>query len=55
MLLEDLIDGKNRLVSADDLRAQLDPLFRAYREVPAKLTVLSGKPAPVAAWLLAHL
>jgi len=55
MILEDLIDGKNRLVSADDLRAQLDPLFRAYREVPANLTVLSGKPAPVAAWLLAHL
>jgi hypothetical protein len=55
ILLEDLIDGKNRLVSANDLRPQLDPLFRAYRETPANLTVLSGEPSPVAAWLLAHL
>ena len=55
MLLEDLIDGKNRLVSANELRTQLDPLFRAYSEIPANLTVRSGEPTPVAAWLLAHL
>ena len=55
MLLNDLIDGKNRLVSANDLHSRLDPLFRAYRETPANLKVLSGEPSPVAAWLLAHL
>lgn len=55
MLLEDLIDGKNRLVSGIDLRTHLDPLFRAYGEMPANLTVLSGEPSPVAAWFLGHL
>ena len=55
MLLEDPIDGKDRLVSAGDLRGQLDPLYRAYREIPANLTVVSGRPSTVAEWLLSHL
>ena len=55
MLLDDLIDGKNRLVSASDFRGQLDPLYRAYREMPANLTIGSNKRSLVAEWLLSHL
>jgi hypothetical protein len=55
MLLENLTDAKNRLISADDLHTQFDPVLRSYREAPANLKILSGEPSPVAAWLLAHL
>jgi dienelactone hydrolase len=40
LLLEDLIDGKNRLISEDDLREQLRPVYEAYGG--ANLSVLSG-------------
>jgi dienelactone hydrolase len=56
MLLEDLIDGKNRLVPEHQLRDQLQPLYNAYREAPGNLSVRSGPgPSKVAEWLLAHL
>jgi len=55
MLLDDLIDGKNRLVSASDFRGQLDPVYRAYREIPANLTIRSNERSLVAEWLLSHL
>ena len=40
LLLEDLIDGKNRLISESDLREQLRPAYEAYGG--ANLFVLSG-------------
>jgi hypothetical protein len=55
VLLENMIDAKNRLVSPTDLRQQLDPLYRAYREVPANLTIQGSKPLSIAEWLVAHL
>ncbi len=56
MLLEDLTDGKNRLVPERDLREQLQALYSAYREAPGNLSVRS-KPGPstVTEWLLARL
>ena len=56
MLLEDPIDGKDRVVPAGDLRARLEPLYRAYREAPSNLSIRSGeRSSQVAAWLAAHL
>jgi hypothetical protein len=55
IVLEDLIDGKNRLVPIADLHRQLEPLYDAYRARPENLTVRSGQESGVAVWLLAHL
>jgi hypothetical protein len=55
IMLEDLVDGKNRLVPSDDLRRQLESLYDAYRAAPEELTVRRGQEPGVAAWLLAHL
>jgi cephalosporin-C deacetylase-like acetyl esterase len=56
MLLEDLIDGKNRLVPEHDLRDQLQTVYNAYRDTPGNLSVRSGlAPSKVTEWLLAHL
>jgi hypothetical protein len=56
MLLEDLIDGKNRLVPERDLRHQLQPLYNAYREAPANLSVQSGqRSSDLVEWLIANL
>jgi len=56
MLLEDLIDAKDRLISEHDLRGQLEPLFRAYGASQSNLSVRSGQDSSqVAAWLAAHL
>jgi dienelactone hydrolase len=56
MLLEDLIDGKDRVVPEHDLRGQLEPLYGAYREAPSHLSIRSGQgSSQVAAWLAAHL
>ena len=42
ILLEDLIDGKNRLVPGDKFRSELQPVFGAYRDAPANLSVRTG-------------
>jgi hypothetical protein len=56
MLLEDLIDGKNRLVPEQDLRDQLQTVYNAYRDTPGNLSVRSGlTPSKVTEWLPAHL
>jgi dienelactone hydrolase len=56
ILLEDLIDGKDRLISAADLRTQLAPLHKAYRDAPENLSVRSGATSSeMTEWLLAHL
>ncbi|MGI8959456.1 MAG: hypothetical protein ACR2IV_06815, partial [Bryobacteraceae bacterium] len=56
MLLEDLIDGKNRLITAHELRAQIEPLLKAYLGSPANLAIRSGEQSSqIPAWLLAHL
>ena len=54
ILLEDSIDGKNRLVPGDQFRGQLQPLFGAYRDAPANLSVRTG-PSEIAEWLARHL
>jgi cephalosporin-C deacetylase-like acetyl esterase len=56
ILLEDSIDGKNRLVPEQILREQLGPVYRAYREKAANLSVHEGtKSSQIAEWLVAHL
>ena len=56
MLLQDLIDGKNRLVPEHDLRDQLQPVFNAYGGTPANLSLQSGQPSSrLAEWLVGHL
>jgi hypothetical protein len=56
MLLEDLIDSKNRLVPEHDLREQLQPLYSAYRDAPGNLSVRSGLGlSKVTEWLPSHL
>ena len=55
MILEDLIDGKNHLISTGNIRQDLAPLFHAYREIPANLTVVSGDTPQVSAWLVSKL
>jgi dienelactone hydrolase len=56
MWLEDLIDAKNRRIPERDLQGQLQPLYEAYRQVPANLSVRRDQePSKIAAWLLAHL
>jgi hypothetical protein len=56
MLLEDLIDGKDRLTPEHDLHGQLEPLFRAYHGAPSNLSIRRGQgSSQVAAWLVAHL
>jgi hypothetical protein len=54
ILLEDLIDGKNRLVPGDKFRSELQPVFGAYRDAPANLSVRTG-PSEIAEWLVKHL
>jgi dienelactone hydrolase len=56
VLLENLIDGKNRLVPESDLRSQLAPLYNAYRAAPANLSIQSvQQSSALTEWLLAHL
>lgn len=56
MLFQNFIDGKNHLVSEGDLRGQLQPVFRAYGETPANLSVQTGQPSSrLAEWLAGHL
>ena len=54
ILLEDLIDGRNRLIPERDLRSEFESLYGASREMPASLSVRSGQPSQAAEWLLAH-
>jgi len=56
LLLEDLIDAKDRLVPEGDLRNQLQPLTDAYTKAPAHLSVRSGQDGShVSEWLASHL
>lgn len=55
MLLADMIDGKNRVMAASDLRARMDPAVRAYRQTPSNLNLVSGENVSVATWLGSHL
>jgi hypothetical protein len=56
MLLEGLIDGKDRLVSERDLKGELQPLYGAYHEAPANLSVPhEQQTSEIPEWLLAHL
>ncbi len=52
LLLEDLIDAKNRLVPENAVRAELEPLMRRYGIERANVSVRSGKDMSQAAeWL----
>jgi len=54
ILLEDSIDGKNRPIPGDQLRGELQPLFGAYRDTPANLSVRTGA-SEIVEWLVKHL
>jgi hypothetical protein len=54
ILLEDSIDGKNRLIPSDQLRRELQPVSGAYRDAPANLSVRTG-PSEIVEWLARHL
>jgi hypothetical protein len=57
LLVEDLVDGRNRLVPETVLQGRLEPLYKAYRETsPAALSIRSGQSTSnLVEWLLAHL
>jgi hypothetical protein len=56
LLLEGLVDGRNRVVADVELRRRLGLLYDAYRNSSGKLLVRSGERAPrLAEWLLANL
>jgi dienelactone hydrolase len=57
ILMEGLVDGRNRLIPEVALKDQLAPLFEAYgKTLPAALTVRAGKSSSnVAEWFRAHL
>jgi hypothetical protein len=55
LLLEGLVDGRNRLVSEPDLRRQFARAFESYQSSPQNLVVRSEEAAPsVVDWLLAR-
>ncbi len=56
LLLEGLVDGRDRLAPEPALRLALAPLYESYRGSPAQLTVRSQERAPrLPEWLSAHL
>ena len=56
LLLEDIVDAKNRIIPEKDLRGELQPIYDGYRQAPENLSVRSGEHAShVAEWLRAHL
>ena len=56
MLMENLIDAKDRVVPERDLRSQLQPLYDAYSKALANLSVRSGEDdSQVGEWLVSHL
>ena len=56
LLMEDTVDAKDRLLSADRAHLLLRPLTDGYRSVPSHLSVRNGdQPMGVAEWLAGHL
>jgi cephalosporin-C deacetylase-like acetyl esterase len=56
VLLEGLIDGRNRLAPEATLRGRLAPLYESYRASSGRLLVRTEAGTPnLAEWLLAHL
>ena len=55
LLLESLIDGRNRVLGEAALRSQLASVYASYRQTPGRLVVDSGERNDLAAWLRQHL
>src|SRR5439155_14412762 len=57
LLIEGLVDGRNRAVSEDVLRQEIGPVYKAYQEKsPDALTVRSGEPiSDFAEWFRGHM
>jgi hypothetical protein len=57
LLVEDPVDGQNRLIPETVLQRRLESLYKAYRETsPAALSIRSGhSTSNLVEWLLAHL
>ena len=53
--LEGLVDGRNRLMEAQDLRRLFEPTVQAYRAAADKLLLTPGKGDSIAAWLVSSL
>ena len=56
LLLQGLVDGKDRLAATADLQTQLAPVYEAYRSETSALSIRSGEDAAhFADWFLTHL
>jgi cephalosporin-C deacetylase-like acetyl esterase len=56
LLLEGLVDAKNRVVSEPALRSAISPAYESYRTSPSRLLVRSKKQSPnLPQWLTSHL
>ena len=55
LLLEALVDGRNRVLSEAALRSQLGPVYASYRSSTAHLRAGSAEEADLAAWARRHL
>jgi cephalosporin-C deacetylase-like acetyl esterase len=56
LLLEGLVDGRNREVPEAELRGRMEPVFAAYAKQPGKLTVHPGAAKPgIPEWLVEKL
>ena len=56
LLLQALVDGKNRLISEAEFRPALAPAYEAYRNTSGRLEVRRAAQRPeVSAWLASHL
>jgi dienelactone hydrolase len=56
LLLEGLVDARNRMVSENSLHNRLASVYAAYRDTPDSLTVRTEPVTPaLSKWLLAHL
>jgi hypothetical protein len=53
--LEGLVDGRNRLMEAQDLRRLFEPTVQAYRATSDKLLLTPEKGNSIAAWLMSSL
>jgi hypothetical protein len=56
LLLESLVDGRNRIVPETEFRPALAPAFESYRNTPERLRVRAGAETPdLCAWLAERL
>jgi hypothetical protein len=56
LLLDGLVDGRNRAIPEQDLRHQMDPVYKAYQENSDAMSVHTGEGAlNMAQWFIRHI